>query len=108
MVFFWLGERPLLAINGHLQACLRCPLSGVYEHHAPIYNTTRSSSTDSRRPSAILRCVHRLAAPWKSFRHFDRQKRWGLVRAGAPADLADHDRQKAGEVLAEFWENQDG
>ena len=30
-----------------------------------------------------------------------------LVQAGAPADLADHDRQKAGKVLAEFWENQD-
>ena len=39
--------------------------------------------------------------------HKDVVRVW-LVRAGASADLADHDRQKAGKVLAEFWENQDG
>ncbi len=30
-----------------------------------------------------------------------------LVRAGASADLAEQDRQAAGAVLAELWENQD-
>ncbi len=39
--------------------------------------------------------------------HKDVVREW-LVRAGVAADLADYDRQKAGEVLAEFWENHEG